>query len=188
MSFELIFFDNRNGYGHYSSKLKIIGWNYSLLKSKQGDKKSLCCTWYTSPRRVIPLSHNPCKTTCTSLVRTDKRQHLGIPTMQSFSSQWMKENLSLYDKSATMHPPNFVWKEKIIYSSLTSNECFGIILIQQFTRWQNRWYQGLRAPCSSQGELTPLLVPIKSIEGCTDAGKKMTPYFCAWFIYLLRLS
>jgi len=38
-----------------------------------------------------------------------------------------------------------MWKGKIIYSSLTSNECFCIILIQQFTRWQNKWFSQLWA-------------------------------------------
>jgi len=36
---------------------------------------------------------------------------------------------------------------KIIYSSLISNECFCVILTQQFTRWQNKWFSRWPAQC-----------------------------------------
>jgi len=65
--------------------------------------------------------------------------------MFSICSRWMTKNLSLWDRSATIHLPNFVWKAKIIKSSLTSNVCFCIYLIQQFSRWQNIWFPWLWA-------------------------------------------
>jgi len=40
--------------------------------------------------------------------------------------------LVMKDRGTTIHPPNFVWKGRIIYNSLTSIECFYIIFIQQF--------------------------------------------------------
>jgi len=57
-----------------------------------------------------------------------------------FFDQWMLNNLSMQDRSVTIHPPNFAWKGKFIYNSLTLNECFFIFLSQQFTQWQNRWF------------------------------------------------
>jgi len=41
----------------------------------------------------------------------------------------MIENLSIWDKGATIHPQNFVWKEQIFNNSLTSNEYFWIFWI-----------------------------------------------------------